>query len=109
MRDLRVVMRVKLDLIPRRQIIFLHPLPIQGSASCGSVKLSVTFSTPLPSGIGWWSVLRGNPLGGGGFDLHQLTELQVQVDGINVILTLTKSSPRHQFRSAQLGLRGIWS
>jgi sugar lactone lactonase YvrE len=70
----------------------LFNFTIQGLQPGGSVKLTITFPTPLPSEIGWWTLLHGNPTGNGEIEFSQLPQSQTQVDGNNMTLTLTNAS-----------------
>jgi hypothetical protein len=70
----------------------LFNFTIQGLPPGGSVKLTITFPVPLPSGIGWWSIVRGNPLGNGELEFSQIPPSQTRVDGNNMTLTLTNAS-----------------
>lgn len=70
----------------------LFNFTIQGLPPGGSVKLTITFPTALPSDIGWWSIVRGNPLRNGELEFSQIPASQTRVDGNNMTLTLTNAS-----------------
>jgi hypothetical protein len=70
----------------------LFNFTIQGLAAGGSVKLTIAFPDNLPSGVGWFNVMSGNPLGSGTVELSQLPASQVQVNGNNMTLILTNAS-----------------
>jgi len=70
----------------------LFNFTIQGLAPSGSVKLTITFPTALPSGIGWWNLVRGNPLRNGELEFTQLPANQTRVDRNNMTLILTNAS-----------------
>ena len=71
----------------------LFNFTIQGLAPHGSVKVIITFPEPLPPNIGWWSIVRGNPLTNGTLEIDQVPANQTRLDGNNMTLTLTNASP----------------
>jgi hypothetical protein len=70
----------------------LFKFTIQGLPAGGSVKLSITFPDTFPSAVGWVNAINSNPSGSGTVELRQLPASRVQVNGSNVILTLTNAS-----------------
>jgi sugar lactone lactonase YvrE len=71
----------------------LFNFTIQGLPPGGSVKLTITFPDPLPSGIGWWNIIHGNPLGSGELEFSQIPANQTLVEGKNMTLRLVNASP----------------
>lgn len=70
----------------------LFNFTIQGLEAGGSVNVTITFPDSLPTGIGWWNLARGNPLGDGELEFSQLPASQTRVNGNNMTLTLTNAS-----------------
>ena len=65
---------------------------IQGLPPGGSVKVTITFPEPLPSGVVWWRILSGNPCGIGKFESGPFPANQTVLNGNNMTLTLANAS-----------------